>query len=317
LDRNRRCRSYRLNPASMNHLVFNATYLTVNNVSTNNRFQGAVEIKSELDSLPIDIGDQYHFLDQRKKTYLFSHTGIIEKVSDPTILPYTESEKKKNEENAAKKLPPVKQTYLHRIGLAETKALTENNVLGDLAYSLRLVFRYIKPYKHFESQYRKLPKEDFETIEKGMLYVARTGFGKLINAIPRENRLEFTLLAMKEWNTIDFRKVPYLEGLDFLQAYISQNFLQKGRILVGIKQLLSERLSQVEGLQVQQVGFTDSDGKEDNVYTQATYFEELFKQDDNFDLIAKIKAGAVSNDETESRFQKLFKSITWPIDISI
>jgi hypothetical protein len=301
----------------MNHLVFNATYLTVNNTSTSNRFSGSVEIKSELDSLPIDIGDQYHFLEQKKKTYLFSHTGVIEKVTDPSILPYTDSELRKNEENAAKKLPPVKQTYLHRIGLAETRPLTDNNLLADLAYSLKLVYRYIKPHKHFESQFRKLPRPDFETINKGMLYVARTGFGKLINSIPRENRLEFTLLAMKEWNTIDFRKVPYLEGLDFLQAYISQNFLQKGRILVGIKELLSERLSQVGGLQVQQVGFTDSDGKEDNVYTQATYFEELFAQDDNFDIIAKIKAGVVSNEEDEARFQKLFKSITWPIDVSI
>lgn len=301
----------------MSHFIFNKTYLNIANLSTMDRFRGSVEIKSQMENLPINVGDEYHLLEQVKKTYLFSHTGVVEKLLDTTLLPYTDVEEKKNKENLSKDLPPIPRTYLHRIGLTETQPLRQNNVLSDLAYSLRVVYRFIKPHKHFESQFRKLPIADFETIKNGWLYVARTGFGKLINALPRENRLEFTLLAMKEWNTIDFRKVPYLLGLEFLQSYIHQNILQKGRILVGIKNLLLQRLSHVEGLQADEIGFADPDGVHDNIFIQAGYFEELFSEDNNFDLINKIKTGAASNVENEARFQRIFKSTTWPIDISI
>lgn len=269
-------------------------------------FVGSFIIESVLDELQIGKGDEVIIASPVKNDLSFVSEGVITKVNQTNKIP---GQKQTNGQT-------VKDKYLHSFQIEIQKDLTKNNLLSDLEYSIKAVYRFNNPIVHFQQQFRDLTRQDYDTIVKGLVYVTRTVFGKLVNAIPRQNKLEFMLQAMDHFSTIDFKDVDLYKGVDFLYKYIDKRILSRGRLLVSTKELMEEHLSDM--LPTEKVGFFNPDNsKSDNLYEQANLFEQLFALESKSDVRKLIKKSMSEDAQLEQRFLQIFKTETWPIDLSI
>jgi hypothetical protein len=110
---------------------------------------------------------------------------------------------------------PQKAKYQYRIISDSFEPYRKYNELDDYAYSLQRIFRYQNPERQFRRTFTALETEDIVTLEKEWIFISRTILGRLINALPRLNKLEFVSQAILEFNTDDLRKVSYTNGLRF------------------------------------------------------------------------------------------------------
>lgn len=269
-------------------------------------FVGSFIITSALEELTINKDDEVIIASPLKDDLNFISEGKITKV------------------NSVQKLPILKQSnnlsprdrYQHNFQIEILKDLKGHNLLSDLEYSIKAVYRFNKPIVHFQQQFRDLTQNDYDTIVKGWVYVTRTIFGKLANAIPRQNKLEFMLQAMDHFSTIDFKDVPLFEGVSFLYDYINKRILSRGRLLVETKNLMQKHLSDI--IPIEEIGFFNPENsKSDNLSEQAGLFSKLFLLEDKSDIRKFIKKNTSEDAYLEERFLQIFKHETWPIDLSI
>lgn len=218
--------------------------------------------------------------------------------------------------NNSKPLKKNKDKYEHYFSLEISKVLKRNNLLSDLEYSLKSIYRFNNPLVHFQQQFRELPKQDYDTIINGFVYYSRTAFGKLINSIPRQNKLEFMLQAMDNFSTVDFKNISLYEGLEFLYNYIDRRILSRGKILIETNNMLKDHLGDI--LPQQEVGFYNpQNSKTDNLSKQSDIFERLFKLQKESDVRRLIKKSISEDFHLEERFMQIFKQQTWPIDLTV
>jgi hypothetical protein len=301
----------------MSTITINTQYVSL--VSTNKHseftkgFVGTFIITSALDQLGIRENDEVVISTPIKDDLSFVSEGIITKVNQINRIPppVTLVAQKKVDGQV---LP--KDKYQHNFQIDILKDLKTNNLLSDLEYSIKAVYRFNKPIVHFQQQYRDLTRKDYETIVKGWVYTTRTTFGKLVNAIPRQNKLEFMLQAMDYFSTVDFKNVPLYDGVDFLYKYISKRILSRGKLIVETNNLIKEQLSDI--VPYNEIGFFNPENsKSDNLSTQADLFEKLFALESKSDIRKLIKKSVSEDSQLEHRFLQIFKSETWPIDLSI
>jgi hypothetical protein len=245
--------------------------------------------------------------------YLFEHSGFV--IDKPTIHSVRKAEAKELIPN----FHPEFEYFRHTIPVKIHKKFLENNLLDEYMYSLIAVRNFSNPSIHFRHKVTSLNHNDYETIDRQMIYVTRTVFARLINALPRENRLDFVMKSIAEFDTVDLRTVPFLKAIDFLKIYVEENFLSQGRLLLGIDSLLNKGFTNLK-LPIEQFSFASPDESkfiEDNILKQASLFRELFSIDENFNLINKVLKGLPNNKETEERFNALFRNKAWPIILRI
>lgn len=298
-------------------LAINTQYVTIS--STNQQsystigFEGGFQINSVLDE--IDIRENYEVIiaSPIEKDLNFVSEGVITKVNSIDRVPPSPELVAKNKREG---LSSPKENYSHNFRIKIIKELKKNNLLSDLEYSIKSVYRFNSPIVHFQSQFRSLSKQDYETIVNGWIYIARTAFGKMINAIPRQNKLEFMLQAMDHFSTVDFRTISLNEGLVFLYDYIDRRILSRGRLLVATKKLIEEHLSDI--LPISEVGFINPETKgTNNLNIQAQAFENLFHLEREVDFRKFVERETSEDSTLENRFLQIFKNESWPIDLTI
>jgi hypothetical protein len=198
---------------------------------------------------------------------------------------------------------------LHSFSIQEDKPLWEHNQLDDLSYSLISVEDFAKPLVHFQHAHRTLPPNDYLTIRNGWVYLARTAFGKLANALPLENRLELKIRLLQELKVEDRGPKDYSSLLQFLLDYIETRILSRGRHLVSA----NNKLHQVfKGSQIPfQFGLEDPNtpGQTDLVHEQALLFENLFRKA-NPQILNELR-----NMADDNRFSKIFKRRPLPLNL--
>lgn len=270
-------------------------------------FTGSFSISSLEEQIPIFEGEEVVILSPMGNDLSFTSGGIITKVNPTDRVVGDKSARRKSDQ---------KDKYLHNFGIEITKDLETNNLLSDLEYSLISVYRFKNPVVHFHQQYRELSGEDHETILQGWVYATRTVFGKLVNSIPRQNKLEFMLRAMDHFSTVDFRDISLYEGLTFLYKYIDMRILSRGKLIVETNNLIKQHLSNI--VPYREIGFINPQNlKSDTLSVQADLFEELFLREENVDLRKYINHHISENSQLEQRFHQIFRLHTWPIDLSI
>ncbi|MGI4862971.1 MAG: hypothetical protein ACRYFZ_03555 [Janthinobacterium lividum] len=291
-----------------------------------------VLVTSTLDNLGFQEDDSCLLLDkwgthveEDKLPYAFQKQGKIIGFDDIILKPLTDVEV---EDNKVKKAlgKPVKPQYIHGIDIEILNTIQRPVFLDDVALSLVSVYRYIHPEKHFQQQVRRLPKEDFETIVKNLVYVARTAFGKIANALPYENKLDFALLTMDRYKTVDFKSINFMEGLRFLFDYVHDNIISQGELLIATDDLLNAFFKGSE-LDVKEIGLIELDSvdeygelkeaKPNLVSTQAELFRRLINIDKKSDFVHDIEMAIKENSEVEIRFHKIFSKASWPIDLTV
>lgn len=299
----------------MSAIAINTQYVTLTPTGKikehSKGFTGRLCIISMLDEISIYENDQVIIATPTlDKDLKFESDGIITKVNE--IKKVTQL----NLKNTIGNQNPPKDRFEHYFSIEITKELKNNSLLSDLEYSLQSVYRFSKPIVHFQQQFRNLTKQDYDTIVRGWIYYSRTAFGKLVNSIPRQNKLELMLQAMDHFSTVNFKDVSLYQGLDFLYKYIDKRILSRGRLLIETNNLLKKHLSDI--LPQEEIGFYNPENKKtDNISKQAGIFEDLFKLEKQSDVRKLIRENISEDSQLEQRFMQIFKLETWPIDLSI
>lgn len=274
--------------------------------------RGSFTIKSVMEDVGITDETQFVMLEGTVQTVAFTKRGQITKKGNVVALPPSPQMIAQKKQRGQ---PPPRTEYLQNFEHVVEEFLTKRNTLKDLEYSLKIVDNYNSPITHFQQQHRTLDEKDFETIQHGWIYIIRTAFGKLINALPRQNKLEFMLQCMDKFSTIDFKGTSLYDGYNFLLQYIEKRILDKGRLLVHTDNLLNKHFADI--LPVEEIGFVDP-GKMrgNNLSEQASVFRNLFKlSDKGAEINQVINRSKSAPNDLEIRFEKIFKSQTWPIDL--
>jgi|GEM_PF-3565287 len=274
---------------------------------------GEFSIVSELQEIPIRQKSKFILMQPAKSDFFFTNEGIVTSTAKIIKLPPPQ-DKISTVRNIDKPMP--KERYQHTFGYEIRSKLENNNALNDLKYSLKVVYNFYKPETHFSQQFRDINSDDYKTIVNGWIYTIRTAFGKIVNALPKQNRLEFMLFAMDEFKTIDFVKIPLIDGIEFLNSYVAKRILSRGKLLVATDKLIQSKLKTV--LDPKQVGFVDEvTGNEKSIHTQALIFQKLQSLESKITLTEYLSKSIGSNKELQDHFDKLFKRETWPIDLRI
>ncbi|HWZ21462.1 MAG TPA: hypothetical protein VNW06_02345 [Cytophagaceae bacterium] len=302
--------------------VINNKYigLEINSNMISNKSNPSYEVVSRSKDPEVSKNDLFVMmeplsLNDKDDKYEFKYEGIISSVGQTIQLPTSIKDQIENENRKARNEPPLSPEYSRKIELEIIKALPGHNYFDDYAYSLLTVRNYNKPIIHFQQKHRIIDHNDFESITNGWVYIARTAFGKIVNALPRPNRLEFTLYVMNRFKTNDLRGLPYTELLEFLFDYIEKHLHSQGKLLVASDNIIQNELSNT-GIPHQEVGFIDEELNKSNLlYIQAGYFRTLFETDQKYNLLNTLNSG-IRNSPQETRFDKLFKKRLWPLHLN-
>lgn len=266
-------------------------------------FNGKFGIESTLGSLPISLGDELLIIKKIENDLIFTNAGKISAIG-----------KKESISGNNLKSTPKQPTYRYNFDFQVNKKLEKNNRLSELEYSLPVIENYNNPEVHFQQQFRNMPDKDFETVVNGWVYASRTVFGKLINSLPRQGKLEFMIQAMDHFSTINFRNTSIVDGLEFLYDYIERRILSRGRLLVAIDGIIKKNLDDL--ISSEDIGFIDPDTNQiQNISTQANIFKNLFGLENKKSLKKSLQDTIQQNQNLEARFQKLFQRRSWPVDL--
>jgi hypothetical protein len=300
--------------------IFNANYADaqLSQLRDEFPFETQIEIKSKRRNLNIRGNDPFLLMNDggENHNFSFSHYGTVIDIGKGVELPYSKLEQIENEIRKSNNQTPLQRTYSYKVIGATKGELVSNNRISDLSFSLTAIDLYTKPYRHFQKQLRSVESEDYETIVKGYVYVARTAFGKIANAMPPANRMEFTLLSMEKFQNEYLKEIDYMKALEFLFDYIDRKIIEPGRYLVN-SDLLLQKVFKNTAVPFERIGFLESEEKEpDSIHEQAKLFKDLFGQGKGADLLADIKEEIYNNGDIEKRFTKIFNKSKWPVDVA-
>jgi hypothetical protein len=160
----------------------------------------------------------------------------------------------------------------------------------------------------------------------------------LIHALPQENRLEFILIAMEEFNTPELKDITCSRGLRFLNDYLNNHILELGKFLIASKSILEKDLSGIidpSSIGFNNEGFRDKDdlfdkidvfeealmvseiSSGDTILKQAELFEEVLAYSETAQNTIKDILENHQRTNSEIRFNELFEKKRWPINIRI
>lgn len=298
------------------HLLNSFNFETTEKVIGVKRDTDYVILHNARPDIQLKVKDKIAWNNDAFHTYKFTQIGKIVDVSKPEILPFSPKEMERNEYRKARGLPLLKQRRRFIFEL-EGKPLNENNQFDDLTYSLYSIHNYVKPISHFQHQLTIVGEKDFETIEKGWIYLYRTLFGKIANVLPFENRFEFSLMVSREYKTVHFKGLPYEELLKKLIDYIEVRIHGRGHLITNTSIML-KTIGEKINEDLSPVGFIPyerSDGRAkhgDEIMTQARLFESLFTAYKELDITSIF----MKKDPHSERFNKLFERREWPLNLN-
>ncbi len=113
-----------------------------------------------------------------------------------------------------------------KIVIFHIESLKTPYTLDDYAYSLIKVYKHFdNPIIHFQQKYFRIYDQDFETISTGNIFLARTAFGKILNALPIEHINNFLSFYLDGDISRAFGGVDYVEGFRKLKVYVDHNII--------------------------------------------------------------------------------------------
>ncbi len=246
---------------------------------------------------------------------LFLSHGILSEVRQPRLASFEDLQTWPNIDKAKEVARDLSRSsvarrvyYIHDfIGNHVSQLKNQNNTLDQLAFSLLSVEEYEHPQVHFQAQMRLLPQEDYETVLNGWVYLSRTAFGKLANALPLANRLEFRIRMLKEFKTEILPNLDYVALFGMLYDYIDTRILSRGRLLIETADMLKEVFSDLGPEEIAAIGFASPErpSQGDSIEVQANLFRELFA-DGKLAVLQQLNEEVIANRSSEDRFNKLF-----------
>ena len=274
---------------------------TLGNLGENDQFQITLACRREpsftegIECVFFDYSYQYG--------YFFSATGLLIGMSGNS----------KDEFGVLSNNPEKKEFLSYTLIFRITKKFKEVKLLSDFAYSLSKVKNFLQPFNHFKRQYIYFEHFDFETIDKGMIFIQRTAFGVLFNSLPNQHKLSYIQRLLDKNGLMFFSRRDYKEALDFLSIYIRDEIEERGKFLIEIEKMIRENF--INEISLTEVGFADEgSSKQFFIHDQAQKFVQYFEFQQEEPLWEEIEKSIVENIESENRFNQKFSTLPWPIN---
>jgi hypothetical protein len=204
--------------------------------------------------------------------------------------------------------------------------------LASLAYSLRLVKNLERPLLHFRRGYRTLSVADFDTLLKGEVFVSRTAYYQLLNALPHHTRR--TYLTEQESQMARSTDSSFNGRLESLWEFVTERVLMAGVLLkmidrdlstLGLNQsyrhvFIDEGIGRKDFLDIQLASFVQLEKSLKTELRPQLGFSNSVQQatpDQRSSLeplqdVVKSALGEVSSDElgpTQRRFESIFRDV--------
>jgi hypothetical protein len=125
-----------------------------------------------------------------------------------------------------------------RVSVNEWTPLKDPIALKSIVYSLTLVHNLEKPALHFRRGYRTLPAVDFETIVSGEVFVSRSAYYVLLDALPYSLQLAFRAEQLLE--TPLRSNTSSAERLRRLGNFIANRVLLIGDLLSALNTTINQ-----------------------------------------------------------------------------
>lgn len=213
---------------------------------TKDKYNGVFTIRNSKTRVSVSYNDEFtSIIDNSESDYYCEkiellNKGYIKSVKTEEAKELTDGEKKDNEKRIKKKLKPLKY-YIHKVHFEEAVPFKTHRFLDDYTYSLLKIYkRYVRPGRHFGRVITELPSVDFDTLKEERIYVDRTLFGRLINSMPYQNRLQFLLFIIEEFNEADLRKIPFSQAFPLLKDFVGTGIVEMGKYLIKAEELIND-----------------------------------------------------------------------------
>ncbi|WP_179334564.1 hypothetical protein [Winogradskyella costae] len=331
--------------------MLNTTNYHTNRMFNDEQFKlskaGVVEVVSKNKTIRPEKDDEIILLGYQNNkhsnvkadNFVLKYKAKVESVSPAEYAKSSDlNQRERDEKEKALKKGESLIFYNHKINLINKGEFEETPYLEDYTYSLLGIENYKDPQRHFANKITALNKNDFETLYKERIYASRTVLGRLIHALPQENRLEFILIAMEKFNTPELKDITCSIGLRFLNNYLNNHILELGKFLIASKAILENDLLDVidsSSIGFDNDGFRDRTGltdkldvfeeslkmseinSGDTIIQQAELFEEVLAYSEITQSTIKDILENHQRTSSEIRFNKLFENRRWPINIKI
>jgi hypothetical protein len=193
----------------------------------------------------------------------------------------------------------------------------DGRYLEDYAFSLLKVRRYAESWRHFTRSYVSLEIFDFETIVEGWIFWARTAFGTFVNALPTVKLFEYLRLAAEDQPALVIRGGDMASAWRLLKIFIEDEYVAPASLFHAAAKVLRELGDelQVTAL-VEEFGVSDQGQRTDLLVEQADRFDtfvDSLQESKNGSLLREFDEAVERDGETESRFEKRFAEVQWPL----
>jgi len=246
-------------------------------------------------TLGLSKGDKVIFLHKNRNNYFFSSYGIIEQIGSP------------GETNREKYM-------ISKIEISIKGILSGEYTLNDFVYSLLKISRYNKPYLHFNWPYNKLKKFDYDTLTNERIFLSRTIFGKIINKLTIEHKIDYLNLCFAELGDDYFNGHSLKKALEILRNYINYTIVTPGRYIEKTTNLISNIIPEEYK---NKIGFMGDYENEipDNIFEQNKLFKELLKYEKRAQFWIYFDELLAEEQQVESSFINEFqkRKKRWPI----
>jgi hypothetical protein len=153
--------------------------------------------------------------------------------------------------------------------------------LKSVMYSLTLVRNLAKPNLHFRQGYRRLPFDDYETLISGEVFVSRSCFFELLEALPQPTKTAFQIEEILRADSLR-SDTGFAERLKRLETFITSRVLSIGDVITELDETIKQcDFESEDGLQIEHVICEEPDGANslagtnDDIANQAELFRLL------------------------------------------
>lgn len=237
------------------------------------------------------IDDEIIFLTYDKNGFYFSHIAKIGLID-------------KKELEKSEKL----DISFYNMILKEVRRIEYEALLDNYIYSILRIKDFNNPEKYFKNPFGKLENAEYRAIKDGFFFIARTKFGKYVNALPKQHKLAFIKYFIEVNPDLYFNNNKnFNEALKILETYIELFITQPVRYMKEGYIMLSKLISEEE---LNNIGFSNNKNDIDYLKVQNLHFEKYINLIDNQSQEDKEDYESI---DLQNDFQKLFNRTTWPI----
>lgn len=242
-------------------------------------------------NIKIKENDKVVFLTPYQKQFVFGHVAEINSIEK-------------------EKLYDLKFSY--SIAFKNVERTDRQKYLANYSYSLTRIKDFNNPIKHFNFRYGSLEEVEYKSIIKGDFFIARTKFGKYVNALPKQHKIAFIEYFIEVNADLYFNDFKdYNEALKLLEFYIESRITQPAKYMKAGYLLMSNLISKEE---IKSIRFSTREKPVDKFEVQYQYCEEYLGLIDSQISHEKVLSNKNSA-STQLEFNRLFRKTPWPIII--